>query len=131
MLKRWLIVSPPRDVAAINPIPSPFLPFVKPPINYHWRRFCRGRDIFRSWVVVVIDLKAFDAHSRNILSAILREVNVVVDDVVCSFSRRKSGSSGHNHSDGDVFLPQGIGMSLRRDDDISSCGTQFNAGDCL
>ena len=80
-------IPPPRRLTMINPIPPPLLPFKETAVDY-WRHVKEPRDIFGSWVIVVVDLKSFSADTSNILGAILREENFVADSLGCSDNGR-------------------------------------------
>jgi hypothetical protein len=56
------------------------LPFKETAVDYCWRNVKEPRDIFRSWVVVVVDLKSFSADASDILGTILRKENFVAND---------------------------------------------------
>jgi hypothetical protein len=60
------------------------LPFKETAVDYYWRHVKEPRDIFGSWVVVVVNLKSFSADMSDILSAILRKENVVANCLGCS-----------------------------------------------
>jgi hypothetical protein len=46
------------------------LPFKETAADYCWRHVKEPRDIFGSWVVVVVDLKSFNSDASDILGAI-------------------------------------------------------------
>jgi len=64
------------------------LSFKETAVNYCWRLVKELRDIFGSWVVVVVDLKSFSADASDILGAILRKENVVANSLGCSDNGR-------------------------------------------
>jgi hypothetical protein len=59
------------------------LPFKETAVHYCWH-VKEPRDIFGSWVVVVVDLKSFSADASDILGAILRKENFVANSLGCS-----------------------------------------------
>jgi hypothetical protein len=54
------------------------LPLKKTAVDY-WRHVKEPRDIFRSWVVVAVDLKSLSVDTSDILGAILRKENFVAN----------------------------------------------------
>jgi len=60
------------------------LPFKETAIDYCWRLVKEPRDIFGSWVVVVVNLKSFSADASDILGTILRKENSVANSLGCS-----------------------------------------------
>jgi hypothetical protein len=64
------------------------LPFKETAVDYCWRHVKEPRDIFGSWVIVVVDLKSFSSDASDILGAILRKENFIANDSLgCSDGR--------------------------------------------
>jgi hypothetical protein len=57
------------------------LPFKETAVDYCWWHVKEPRDIFGSWVVVVVDLKSFSLDASDILGAILRKENFVANSL--------------------------------------------------
>jgi hypothetical protein len=105
------------------------LPFKETAVDYYWRHFKEPRNIFGSWVVVIVDLKSFSADTSDILGAILRKENVVANSLGCSNNGWYIWYDNGGMYSGSKMRPHRVGVARHHDDDKLFCSAYFNAGE--